>query len=587
MTLIVQTHGSTPQPEHQTELLAATPEGADVSVDAQADFGYIFRPSGNPDHYLPAASLDELDALGNLMVFDPEDQIPNSTLPPLLTYWGQFLDHELSAKTDRDNDFTNIEIGDPTQTAETIEQGFKNARTPRFDLDSIYGGTPIGPGIGAEIATIISGMRHPDHPEKMRVRTTDGIDLPDGLDKHRDLPRFSQVSDEVRQAYLKLAKAKLDPQEFEEFRDKLPKRAIIGDMRNDENLIVAQFHLSFLRFHNKVIDFLQANDTGWVADFGAAKTLTKLHYQWLIANVYLPNICDPDVVERVLQSRAKHFFSFRDAHRQDNNASAFGHALPLEFSGAAFRFAHTMVRAGYDYNRNFGLEANIIPSAEFDALFAFTGGGGLGEKIGLGGNETLPGNWVIDWNRFLNVQGPQNDETPGRSARPIDTQIAPPLAKMLNEGEEEGISEAVKAMMKQLARRNLRRGFSLRLPTGQALHEQLHADGVVTSAPQADVTAWLDNKPDVADFMRNSSAKLHERTPLWFYCLAEAEAGGGNQLGEVGSFLVASTFLGTLFADPDSALSTRFDPIDSPLKTPEGQPIDSMEAWMKFALVLE
>ena len=37
-----------------------------------------------------------------------------------------------------------------------------------------------------------------------------------------------------------------------------PKKAIIGDPRNDENLIVAQTHLAFLKFHNKVVDHLQA-----------------------------------------------------------------------------------------------------------------------------------------------------------------------------------------------------------------------------------------------------------------------------------------------------------------------------------------
>ena len=29
--------------------------------------------------------------------------------------------------------------------------------------------------------------------------------------------------------------------------------ALIGDHRNDENLIVAQLHLAFLKFHNKVV----------------------------------------------------------------------------------------------------------------------------------------------------------------------------------------------------------------------------------------------------------------------------------------------------------------------------------------------
>ena len=48
----------------------------------------------------------------------------------------------------------------------------------------------------------------------------------------------------------------MKPEDFTKFAAGLPQRALIGDTRNDENLVVAQFHLSFLRFHNKAIDFL-------------------------------------------------------------------------------------------------------------------------------------------------------------------------------------------------------------------------------------------------------------------------------------------------------------------------------------------
>ena len=89
------------------------------------------------------------------------------------------------------------------------------------------------------------------------------------------------------------------------------------------------------------------------------------------------------------------------------------------------------------------------------------------------------------------------------------------------------------------------------------------------------------------DFLKNSGAKFHERTPLWFYCLAEAEKGGGGSLGEVGSWLVASTIIGVLLSDPDSALSREFTPGQSPLRMNDDSPIDSIAKWMKFAVVME
>ena len=596
MSLVLQSHSGerradTTSRRDASMAAALVPADADVAVDEAADFGYLLPPSGNPSDYLPDDSSAELDQLGELMVdsSNPDDveATPDSHLPAILTYWGQFLDHELTARTDRETVISQIKVDPaPQRSAAEIETMLKNARTPRFDLDSVYGGLPIGAGmtegLAAEIATVISGMRHPEEPEKMRVGTAiEPGPLPDGLDEHRDLPRFSQVQEAVRAAYLKIAEHRLKPDALQRFKDNLPKRAIIGDMRNDENLIVAQFHLSCLRFHNRTIDFLRANPQGWIADFASAQALTRLHYQWLIVEGYLKSVCDPAIVNSVLQNRARHFFGFRDTYYGRVGQSNLGNVLPLEFSVAAYRFGHTMVRNAYDYNANFGRPGGVLPQAPFDELFNFTGGGGFR------GAEKLPKNWVIDWARFVTADPNNADGRPAKVARAIDTKLAPPLGDMVKEGEEPGTAPDVKALLKQLARRNLRRGLSLRLPTGQALHAHLKQVGAIPGSPIPNVAAILDNKPDLASFLEGSSAKFHERTPLWFYCLAEAEAAGGNHLGELGSWIVASTFIGCLLADPDSALAQDFTPSNSPLRMPDNTPIDTIEKWMRFALVLE
>jgi hypothetical protein len=277
----------------------------------------------------------------------------------------------------------------------------------------------------------------------------------------------------------------------------------------------------------------------------------------------------------VVQDRASHFFKFRaefDSRRQNTR---LGNALPLEFSAAGYRFGHSMVRGAYDYNRNFGPEAGFAPRATLDDLFDFTGGG---ERLKT--SKRLPKIWVIDWTRFV------GNLAPPRVARKIDTALAPPLNNMRKEGNDE-TDPQLKALFKSLARRNLRRGYNLRLPTGQALHQHLRQTGAVQSAPIADVSAIFSAKPTLRDFLKNSQSKLHERTPLWFYVLAEAESGGGNRLGEVGSFLVASTFIGVMLADPDSALSRDFHPDQSPLRMDDNTPIDSIAKWMRFAIVME
>jgi Animal haem peroxidase len=599
MTILFQTHSGREKEKGPAPLAvaaaaakvaaAAPPAGTDIAVDEQADFGYFVPPLDAPENYLPAlpGTVGELDTLGDLMidaVANPEVTGTDSTMPPVLTYWGQFLDHELTARTDRESEITSIKVPHPPAVSSTVESKFRNARSPRFDLDSVYGGSPVGTGITADMVTVISGLRHPTLVNKMRVGTAaPNTDLPDGLDENRDLPRYVQVQASVRDAALRVAQASMSAAEFAKFSAGLPQRALIGDTRNDENLVVAQFHLSFLRFHNKAIDFLASHNTGWIADFTSAQTLTRLHYQWLIVEGYLKGVCDPAVVAKVVQDRASHFFKFRaefDSRRQN---SRIGNALPLEFSAAGFRFGHSMVRAFYDYNKIFGRPGSILPKATLELLFQFTGGGG-----NIDVSKKIPRNWIIDWTRFVGV-APHDalDGRPARVARKIDTALAPPLKTMVKEGNDPADPPPLQALFKNLARRNLRRGYNLRLPTGQALHKLLKQNGAVQSAPIADVSTIVNSRPALRDFLKNSQSKLFERTPLWFYILAEAEKAGGNHLGEVGSFLVASTFVGVLLADPDSALSRDFSPAQSPLRMGDNTPIDSIAKWMRFATVME
>jgi len=595
--MLVQSHSGDrktrpPEPKPVAFLEALIPAVGDIAVDEVADFGFILPPDSAATDYVTDISTDDLDTLGDLMVpaDDVVDASPDGGLPPVFTYWGQFLDHELTARTDRESSLTSVANPEPILSGEEIERQLKNARTPRFDLDSVYGGLPVGTFASAELqqaaAVMRTGLRHPVHTAKMRVGTAgDPGPLPDDtLDRHRDLPRYHQVSQSVRDAAMTVVRSQLSPEEADKFEASLHRRALIGDMRNDENIIVAQFHLSFLRFHNKVVDFLTENDTGWVPDFDAAKSLTILHYQWLIVHGFLKDMCDETTVARIIDTRNAHYNAFRAAYADRNPGRVVGNVIPLEFSVAAYRYGHSMVRNIYDYNRTFGRPNGTAP---FDQIFIFTGGGGLGSQFGLDGNN-IPQNWVIDWSRFVTPDDGFDDGGPQRVARAVDTLVAPPLGDMFNEGND--IDPALpnaaqlRTVFRNLARRNLRRGKSLRLPTGQALHKHLQDSGAVTSGPQTDVAAWLNNKPDLASFLTGHD--LNSRTPLWFYCLAEAEGSPGGGLGELGSWIVASTFIGALMDDADSALAREFSPEQSPLRAPDGTPIDSIEKWMRFAAVL-
>ncbi len=111
-----------------------------------------------------------------------------------------------------------------------------------------------------------------------------------------------------------------------------PKRAVISDPRNDENLIVAQTHLAFLKFHNKVVDRLQAAGRGAGGAVPEARKTVVQHYQSLVLHDFVARLVDPAVLTDVLTNGRKVYFP--------EGAPSGGYlCMPIEFSVAAYRLA--------------------------------------------------------------------------------------------------------------------------------------------------------------------------------------------------------------------------------------------------------
>src|SRR5262249_19090628 len=121
-------------------------------------------------------------------------------------------------------------------------------------------------------------------------------------------------------------------------------RALIGDPRNDENRIVAQLHAIFLRFHNQVADYLnKTNYLGKKPGFEDVRNWVRWHYQWMLVTDYLPTVVNNDTYQRV----------FADHHNPDPMLPRLRNRLklmPVEFSVAALRFGHAMIRPQYRLN---------------------------------------------------------------------------------------------------------------------------------------------------------------------------------------------------------------------------------------------
>src|SRR5829696_3047259 len=447
-------------------------------------FGKMFPDS---DPFRPSDTA--LVELGRAMTSLENPAVNNSDIPAGFTYLGQFIDHDIT----RDETEGFPEIDDP----ELIEQG----RRVTLDLDSLYGQGP---------------KRQPElynkklHPSQARFRLGLTTPTPDvgGGRLPNDLPRRAN------------------------------KEAVIPDDRNDENTIVAQTHLAFLKFHNKVMDttiaeteddgsatFTQADEDRRPIPFNVAKRSVRWHYQWLVLNDFLPQLVDRNVLDDIRANGRRHYdFSGRQFRDEP--------FMPLEFSGAAYRLGHSMIRDGYNFNRVFS-DPLQVPGASQVAtlglLFTFTG------KGGMFGSPTLPSNWIIDWRRFF----PVDDPALLNFTRAIDITLAESLRQLPVPSGQPAV----------LAVRNLLRGSRVGLPTGQDVAQEI---GATTLTPAQIASGH------VREIVRKH--KFHQQTPLWYYILKEAEVQGeGMRLGEVGSRILGEVFVGLLEGDPNSFLSRQPD----------------------------
>jgi hypothetical protein len=465
-----------PSPRLQRQVPAAAemvtkPQPADTKRAFR--FCRLFK---KPDGF-PQPDDAKLIALG-LALDDPfMPGAGDSTIPAGFTYLGQFVDHDITF--DRTQGIPSGSL-DPAD----IEQG----RSPALDLDSVYG---RGPTKSPELYE--SDKLH------LKIGTTTGR------------PRFGVTEEFPNDLPRRPAN---DPNN--------PKQAIIGDPRNDENLIVAQIHLAFLKFHNKVVDHLQTPGTAEAKLAEARKTVVQ-HYQSIVLHDFVKQLADPAVFNDVLTNGRKFYFP------QGAPAGKYL-CMPIEFSVAAYRLGHSMIRNRYQWNRVFssGGVAGFTPPLSLFFEFSRVSGN-LGELPGEP-NPTLPSDWIADWRRMFDF-----GKQPGGTTHPqmnftrqIDTKLANGLQTLPE------FANAQEEHLKSLAVRNLLRGRLVGLPTGQEVAGKI---GVPALTP-AEVAA----EPHSALIIANG---FDQETPLWFYILKEAqEKHGGLHLGAVGSRLVVETFHG-------------------------------------------
>lgn len=491
----------------------------------------------NPD-------AEALTTLANQMIGNAGDKASNSpdgeenlAVPAGYTYFGQFVDHDLTFDT-------TSSLTDPSE-------GATNLRTPRLDLDCVYGSGPDDQpyfyatedaGGLFKGASLLLGEALPGSPNRhdlLRVGTGDGA------------------------------------------------RAVIGDPRNDENSIVCNIQAAMIQFHNTVVARLAAQNVTLRGKplFVAARKLVRWTYQQIVVNDFLPRIIEPatyNTFRTRFDARGEAAFQM---YKRDLRSG-----IPIEFAGAAYRFGHSMVRTGYKLNEGHTPQLIFTPDA------------GLNSLMGFG---RLPSNHWIEWKRFFPkgngfpAKGPRPDQNTNEAADRlqwayrIDASLVDPL-KILPTAIGNGNS---------LADLNLRRGNIFGLVSGQAV-----ADRLGQAALEDKYLVVRDRDAGPYGY-KPIPGSLKQATPLWYYILAEAQRelvdtwlakNDGNpgdkglddddlllglandngqrngrapiaQLGPVGGMILMETFFGLLLADGESYMNVGAD-ADKSLR----------DEWFKF-----
>ncbi len=427
----------------------------------------------------------------------PETEVDAEENPGIVaayTYFGQFIDHDLT-----------FDPTSPLREKLTREQlrNLADFRTPRFDLDNLYGRGPS------------------DQPYLYR---SDGIRLQSGRPLSGN-PHDPAATD-------------------------LPRgpngRALIGDPRNDENRIVAQLHGTMSRFHNRMADAMPG------AGFDEVRQAVRWHYQWVIINDFLPTIIQAATVQAVFPHLAtgESIATSPPQFRIPKLRHGLG-LMPVEFSVAAYRFGHSMIRPIYRLNETISRRQIFSTSADL-----------AGD---LGGMRPIPQDWAIDWQFYIDLDhgaappppAEANDPVPRQPQRAykIDTSLVNPLGQL---------PAVIASNPSSLALRDLERAVTFRLPSGQTAARQLG----LTPIPDGQLIIGKATTEDPQQPLSQLIPGLAGNVPLWTYVLSEAQVTSWaldptnpdkdtipTRLGPVGGHLVAEVFAALLIGDRTSFLS--------------------------------
>ena len=414
----------------------------------------------------PGGMLDARDPLevGPVRLITEPDLSPrnrdNPTHTAGTTFMGQFVDHDITS-----------DAGSRLGRERSVRRS-TNLRSARLDLDSVYGGGPA------------------ESPELYRTDDPLAFRMESG-GRFEDLPRGADGA------------------------------AIIGDPRNDENMMISGLQAAFLLAHNSILERERAavsGDPNTDAIFEAAQRKLRWHYQWIVLHELLPQFVGAAMVEDILTNGRRYYTP--DVAR-----------IPVEFQTSAYRFGHSMIRPSY--------RANLAGDGG-EPFFGFVFDPtqfGVDDPDDLQGGSRAPRRF-IGWQTFFDFG--DGEVKPNKR---IDTTISTPMFQLPIGAIGAPRGEAVGPL--SLATRNLLRHITWGIPSGQDVADTMSVPRLAAG-----------DLSDVAAI----SPRLAATTPLWLYVLREADVvEDGLHLGPVGGRIVGEVLIGLMQLDPGAFLSAEPD----------------------------
>ena len=419
-------------------------------------FGYLFDRNPITGNLPKETIVDGFNALVDEM---KTSEPKNGPADAGQTFFGQFIDHDVTL--------------DATSSIGTRidPRSIRNVRTPNLDLDCVYGDGP-------------------DASPHLYSEKHEGFMLFGREENENDLARNCKG------------------------------RALIGDPRNDENIVISQIQGAFIQLHNILMTRAENNDDDghdisqcagmgvrkvvWdelvpekLKTFEEVRRFIRLHYQWLVLNDFLPSFVEEAVIDEV-----RDHDPFHDT----------GPIMPAEFAVAAYRFGHATVQPSYKLKKK-----DKDPVDMLDILKGF---------------RPRTADADLEMRMFFDVAG-----TLAQRALPVGTKMAAALFELPDKIVKGPIDwngfKISEKRAKKLGLRNiLRDRTSIQVVSGQqaARRMRLHP---------------LDPPKALTDHHIT-------KTPLWFYCLQEAQEKGKGRLTGVGGRIVASVIIRLLKLDPES-----------------------------------